>query len=88
MYSVVVVFTSSSSSIVGQESGVGGTSVSKDHVVSSEANYYERAHCVMGCETWYLIQVRVNLGTFLFQRVLKSGGDSRFTEIKKKVNIL
>lgn len=25
------------------------------------------------------------LGTFLFQRVLKSGGDSRFDEIKKSV---
>jgi len=86
MYRVVIVSSCSESEIVSKKSRIAPTEVPRSYFLPSPTNYYERANCSLDRSTGFdLLHAPIDLGSFLFQRVLKAGGDSRFTEIKKEV---
>jgi len=89
MYRLVFVPSGSAGKVISEESRIANTKFSCNHFISSKTNHYERIDCIMGCSTWCDSHIcKLNLGSFLFQRVLQSGGDSRFEKLKKKVEYL
>jgi hypothetical protein len=87
MYCVVIVSSCPESEVVSEKSGIAATKVPWSYFLPSPPNYHERTNRSVGRSTGFdLLHPAIDLGSFLFQRVLKAGGDSRFTEIKKEVH--
>jgi hypothetical protein len=86
MYRIVIIPSQPSSSFISKESGIAIAKVPRNNVLSSSTNHHERINGIMDYPIGLGdLRVDADSGTFLLLRIIKTGGDARFTKLKRKV---